>query len=259
MGQQRRDGHPQRAVFITGEPAAGLSTRDGDQPWGTRGMKQQRREGMGGSGGFAGGDRICSGAGASSGHSGGSRHPSSRACGQTQSGRRAAVPFCRLSFLGEREVGSAAAHEDGDRHLRTEGEGQPAGREGEQEGREAARTTGSGLREPTRGPRTGTWGQGRNLGPGQAGTALLQPRSSAAWGGHQAGFHLGPHFAQQTSLVAQMVKHLPTMRETRVRSLGREDFLEKAMAIHSTTLAWRIPWTEEPGRLQSTGVTKSRT
>ena len=56
------------------------------------------------------------------------------------------------------------------------------------------------------------------------------------------------------SLVAQMVKCLPTMRETRVQSLGREDLLEKAMAPHSSTLAWKIPWTEEPGRLQSMGL-----
>ena len=50
-----------------------------------------------------------------------------------------------------------------------------------------------------------------------------------------------------------MVKHLPTMWETQVRSLGREDPLEKEMAIHSSTIAWKIPWTEEPGRLQSMG------
>ena len=56
-----------------------------------------------------------------------------------------------------------------------------------------------------------------------------------------------------TSLVAQTVKHLSTMWETRVRSLGREDPLGKEMAIHSSTLAWKIPWTEEPGRLQSMG------
>ena len=54
------------------------------------------------------------------------------------------------------------------------------------------------------------------------------------------------------SLVAQTVKQLPAMWETRVRSLGGEDPLEKEMATHSSTLAWRIPWTEEPGRLQST-------
>ena len=56
-----------------------------------------------------------------------------------------------------------------------------------------------------------------------------------------------------------MVKHLPTMQETRVRSLGRKDPLEKEMATHFNILAWRIPWTEEPGRLQSMGVTKSQT
>ena len=56
-----------------------------------------------------------------------------------------------------------------------------------------------------------------------------------------------------TSLVAQMVKHLSTMRETQVRSLAWEDPLEKEMAIQSRTIAWKIPWTEEPGRLQSMG------
>ena len=55
------------------------------------------------------------------------------------------------------------------------------------------------------------------------------------------------------SLVAQMVKLLPAMQETRVRSLGQEDLLEKEMATHSSALAWRIPWTEEPGGLQSMG------
>ena len=56
------------------------------------------------------------------------------------------------------------------------------------------------------------------------------------------------------SLVAQMVKRLPTMQETRVRSLVWEDLLEKEMATHSSTLAWKIPWTEEPGGLQSVGL-----
>ena len=56
-----------------------------------------------------------------------------------------------------------------------------------------------------------------------------------------------------TSLVAQMVKHLPTMQETQVRSLGWEDPLEKEMATHSSTLAWKILWMEEPGKLQSMG------
>ena len=50
-----------------------------------------------------------------------------------------------------------------------------------------------------------------------------------------------------------MVKRLPAMLETWVQSLGREDLLEKEMAPHSSTLAWKIPWTEEPGRLQSMG------
>ena len=53
--------------------------------------------------------------------------------------------------------------------------------------------------------------------------------------------------------MAQTVKRLPTMWETWVQSLGREDPLEKEMANHSSTLAWKIPWTEEPGRLQSMG------
>ena len=58
---------------------------------------------------------------------------------------------------------------------------------------------------------------------------------------------------QISSLMAQMVKHLPAMRETWVRSLGWENLLEKEMATHSSTLAWRIPRTEEPGSLQSMG------
>ena len=53
--------------------------------------------------------------------------------------------------------------------------------------------------------------------------------------------------------MAQRLKRLPGMQETQVRSLGREDPLEKEMATHSSTLAWRIPWREEPGRLQSMG------
>ena len=53
--------------------------------------------------------------------------------------------------------------------------------------------------------------------------------------------------------MAQMVKHLPTMQETWVQSLSLEDLLEKEMATHSSILAWKIPWMEEPGRLQSMG------
>ena len=58
--------------------------------------------------------------------------------------------------------------------------------------------------------------------------------------------------------VAQTVKRLPTMRETRVRTLGWEDPLEKEMAAHSNTLAWKIPWLEEPGRLPSMGSQRVR-
>ena len=59
-------------------------------------------------------------------------------------------------------------------------------------------------------------------------------------------------------LVAQTVKNLPAMQETRVRSLGRKDPLEKGMTIHSSILAWRIPWTEDPGWLQSMGSQRVR-
>ena len=60
------------------------------------------------------------------------------------------------------------------------------------------------------------------------------------------------------SLVAQRLKRLPPMWETRVQSLGQEDPLEKEMAIHSSILAWRIPWTEKRSRLQSTGLQRVR-
>ena len=67
---------------------------------------------------------------------------------------------------------------------------------------------------------------------------------------------LSPWEVSRTSLVAQT---LSTMRETRVQSLGWEEPLEKEMAIHSSTIAWKIPWTEEPGRLQSMGRKESDT
>ena len=57
--------------------------------------------------------------------------------------------------------------------------------------------------------------------------------------------------------VAQMVKNLPAMQETRVQSPGQEDALEKGMATYSSILAWKIPWTKEPGRLQSMGSQES--
>ena len=82
--------------------------------------------------------------------------------------------------------------------------------------------------------------------------------------GHQRRFWVGtwimgyPRISRglpviRASLVAQMVKYLPAMRETWIQFLGQEDPLEKEMAIHSSTLAWKTPWTEEPDRLQSMG------
>ena len=62
----------------------------------------------------------------------------------------------------------------------------------------------------------------------------------------------------RTSLVAQTVKRLSTMWETWVQSLGWEDPLEKEMTVHSSTIPWKIPWTEEPGRLQSMGSQRVR-
>ena len=63
-------------------------------------------------------------------------------------------------------------------------------------------------------------------------------------------FILGELLKKQ-DLMAQTVKRLSTMRKTQVQFLGQEDLLEKEMAIHSSTIAWKVPWTEEPGRLQS--------
>ena len=67
-----------------------------------------------------------------------------------------------------------------------------------------------------------------------------------------------PSLFLQASLVDQTVKHLPAMWETQVRFLGLEDLLEKEMATHSSTLAWKISWMEEPGRLQSMGLQRVR-
>ena len=64
----------------------------------------------------------------------------------------------------------------------------------------------------------------------------------------------GGYFELRASLVAKMIKNLPPMQETQVRSLGQEDLLEKGMATHSSILVWRIPWTEEAGGLQSLGL-----
>ena len=76
---------------------------------------------------------------------------------------------------------------------------------------------------------------------------------SLHWSLRKAFLFLLLFFSSWASLVAQRLKHLLPMRETRVRSLGREGPLEKEMVTHSSILAWRIPWTEEPGGLQSTG------
>ena len=78
-------------------------------------------------------------------------------------------------------------------------------------------------------------------------TGLTSKRGPGLGSFSRADRGIGP----RTSLVAQTVKHLSTMPETRVRSPGWEDPLKKEMAIHSSTIAWKIPWTEEPGRLQS--------
>ena len=79
----------------------------------------------------------------------------------------------------------------------------------------------------------------------------LCPQSCVSSGGCIVGLMVTS--SKRSSLVAQTVKHLPTIRETQVRSLGWEDPLEKETATHSSTLAWKIPWMEEPGRLQSMG------
>ena len=68
-----------------------------------------------------------------------------------------------------------------------------------------------------------------------------------------------PLLERKTSLVTQTVKRLPTTRETQVQSLGWEDPLEKEMATQSSIIVWEIPWTEEPGDLQSMGLQKSQT
>ena len=65
--------------------------------------------------------------------------------------------------------------------------------------------------------------------------------------------------AKMNFVIAQLIKNLPAMQETQVRSLGQEDPLEKEMATHSSILAWKIPWREEPGGLQSMGLQESDT
>ena len=83
---------------------------------------------------------------------------------------------------------------------------------------------------------------------------FLEPNKPEVLGDLVPSLHYG-----WASLVAQRLKRLPAMRETWVRSLGREDPLEKEMATHSSILAWRIPWTEEPGGLHPRGHKQSDT
>ena len=70
--------------------------------------------------------------------------------------------------------------------------------------------------------------------------------------------HFGPSSYVKASLVTQMIKNLPAIQETQFRSMGWEDAQEKGMATHSIIPAWRIPWTEEPGRLQTMGSQRVR-
>ena len=91
----------------------------------------------------------------------------------------------------------------------------------------------------------------------------MEPRSPALGAGslrHQTTKEVPRRwFLLRFNLVAQSVKNLPAMQGTWVPSLGQEDPLEKEMATHSSMLAWRTPWTEKPGRLQSMGLQESDT
>ena len=84
--------------------------------------------------------------------------------------------------------------------------------------------------------------------------AVVSSLRARFWLANQKSQNLELYLIQRrTSLVVQMVKNLPTMKETWVRFLGQEVPLEKGMATHSSILAWKIPWPEEPGGLQSMG------
>ena len=88
----------------------------------------------------------------------------------------------------------------------------------------------------------------------------MKPKKSSIRGPAAAleGTHFGDRYQKNTaSFVAQLVKNLPAMQESWVGFLGQEDPLEKEMATHSYILTWRIPWTEEPDRLQSMGSQES--
>ena len=101
--------------------------------------------------------------------------------------------------------------------------------------------------------------QGTQVSPRQAWRGLFRQSLPPAAQPTSLLLPLLPNFPPTpASLIAQSVRNLPSM-QTRVRSLGQEDSLEKEMATHSSILAWKIPWTEEPGRLQSMGSKQSDT
>ena len=94
-----------------------------------------------------------------------------------------------------------------------------------------------------------------NRSVGKESPAMQETRVHIPGSGRSAGEGIGcPLHYSWASLVAQLVRNLPAMRETWVRSLGGEAPLEKGMDTHSSILAWRISWTKEPGRLQSLGL-----
>ena len=95
---------------------------------------------------------------------------------------------------------------------------------------------------------------------GKESTCNAGDLSSIPRSGRSSGEGIGyPLQYYWVSLVAQLVKNLPAKQETQVQSLGQEDPLEKEMATHSSTLAWKIPWTEESGGLQSMRLQRSQT
>ena len=93
--------------------------------------------------------------------------------------------------------------------------------------------------------------------PALAGGFLTTRRAGKPQSDFEQTFIISPN-CMSTSLVAQTVKRLPAVQETWVQSLRREDSLEKEMATHSSTFGWKIPWMEEPGRLQSMGLQRVR-
>ena len=97
-----------------------------------------------------------------------------------------------------------------------------------------------------------------DLPPGIKSESLMSPALAGGFFTTSATWEISTYKQAKASLVAQMVKRLPTMWQTQVQSLGWEDPLEKEMATHSSALAWKIPWTKEPGRLQSMGSQRVR-